>query len=173
MRPSKSPPTDRSTDRSTDRTPDRSPDRTDRACREAGSASLEFITAGLILLVPLVYLVLAMAALQGGSLALEGAARHAARVYVQAPSESEALARVNRVVEFAMADYGVTGTPSVWIECDRPGACLDRQSLVTVTIRTSVPMPLVPSFLTGTGAASIPIEASATQAVSRFWGAAP
>ncbi|HSP76545.1 MAG TPA: hypothetical protein VLO31_10065, partial [Cryobacterium sp.] len=52
----------------------------DRA--ERGSASLEFITAGLILLVPLVYLVLAMAALQGGALAVEGAARQAARVYV-------------------------------------------------------------------------------------------
>ena len=42
---------------------------------DEGSASLEFITAGMILLLPLVYLVLVMAALQGGSLAVEGAAR--------------------------------------------------------------------------------------------------
>lgn len=33
---------------------------------QGGSASLEFITAGLILLLPLVYLVVAMSALQGG-----------------------------------------------------------------------------------------------------------
>lgn len=140
---------------------------------EEGSASLEFITAGLILLVPLVYLILAMAALQGSSLALEGAARHAARVYVQAPSESAALVRVNRVVQFAMADYALHATPSVRIDCAGAGSCLTRQGLVTVTISTTVPMPLVPRFLGGAGAAGIPIEASATQTVSRFWGAAP
>ena len=51
---------------------------------EAGSASLEFLTVGVILLVPLVYLVLAMSAIQAGALAVEGAARQAARVAVQA-----------------------------------------------------------------------------------------
>ncbi|RNE59022.1 hypothetical protein [Cryobacterium tepidiphilum] len=146
---------------------------TDGLPSDGGSASLEFITAGLILLVPLVYLILAMAALQGGSLALEGAARHAARVFVQAPNESDARARVGRVVELALADYDVDATPSVQIQCDRPGPCLTRQGRVTVTIRAVVPMPLVPSFLGGTGAAGIPIEASATQTVSRFWGAVP
>jgi len=127
----------------------------------------------MILLVPLVYLILAMAALQGGSLALEGAARHAARVYVQAPSEADARARVDRVVAFALADYRVRSEPTVGIDCDGAGSCLTRQGRVTVTIRTVVPMPLVPDFLGGGGAAGIPIQASATQTVSRFWGALP
>ncbi|MDQ1574531.1 MAG: hypothetical protein QOH44_2090, partial [Actinomycetota bacterium] len=39
---------------------------------DGGSAALEFITAGLLLLVPLVYLILAMAAIQGGALSVEG-----------------------------------------------------------------------------------------------------
>ena len=48
-----------------------------------GSASLEFITVGLLLLVPLVYLVLTIAAVQGAALGVEGAARQASRVFVQ------------------------------------------------------------------------------------------
>lgn len=141
---------------------------------DAGSASLEFIGAGVILLVPLVYLILAMAALQGGSLAVEGAARHAARVYVQAPSEAEADARVSRAVAFAFDDYSVpTDASAIQIDCDGPGSCLARQRRVTVTVRTVVPLPLIPDFLAGSGPAGIPIEASATQTVSRFWGATP
>ena len=44
---------------------------TNRAERtgEEGSASLEFITAGLILLLPLVYLILTMSAIQGSCVA--------------------------------------------------------------------------------------------------------
>ena len=59
---------------------------------EDGSASLEFITAGMLLLLPLVYLVLTMAAIQAGAFAVEGAARQAARVYVQSGTVGEANA---------------------------------------------------------------------------------
>lgn len=62
---------------------------------ESGSASLEFVTVGVILLVPLVYLVLAVAAIQAGVLATEGAARHAARVYSLAPDDVRGATRSN------------------------------------------------------------------------------
>jgi hypothetical protein len=144
---------------------------------DRGSASLEFITTGLILLVPLVYLVLAMSALQGGALAVEGAARQAARVYVQAPNEAIALDRAQRAVDFALADYGLNaGDAHVTVDCAAGGGgCLTRRSPVTVTVRLRVSLPLVPDVLSLGGAASVPLEASATQTVSRFWraGTAP
>lgn len=147
--------------------------RTDRwpaLAGEAGSASLEFITVGLILLVPLVYLVLAMSVLQGGAFAVEGAARQAARVYVQAPSAAEAEARVERAVLVGLADYGVdAATAEVSIGCAGGGECLSRRSVVTVTVRVLVDLPLVPMVLTQTHGGRIPLEASATQTVSRFW----
>jgi len=138
---------------------------------ECGSASLEFITVGLILLVPLVYLVVAMSALQGGSLAVEGAARQAARVYVQAPDEATAAARAERAVRFALADYGIdAGSARVGIGCTDPtNGCLTRRNAVTVTVRVSVGLPLVPDVLSLQGGASVPVEATATQIVSRFW----
>ncbi|TFD89426.1 hypothetical protein E3T61_10955 [Cryobacterium lactosi] len=137
---------------------------------ERGSASLEFITAGLILLVPLVYLVLAMSVLQGGAFAVEGAARQAARVYVQAPSVGDAEARAERAVLVGLADYGIDATDAqVNITCAGDSVCLSRRSVVTVTVRVVVDLPFVPAVITQSNGGSVPLEASATQTVSRFW----
>jgi hypothetical protein len=140
--------------------------------REDGSASLEFLTAGLILLVPLTYLVIALSAIQGGALAVEGAARQAARVYVQSPDADEATARAARAVEFGLADYGIDAADaSVRIDCEFAGDCLIRRNTVTVTVTVLVPLPLVPDVLSLQDVASVPVQASATQTVSRFWSA--
>jgi len=134
---------------------------------ERGSASLEFLTVGVILLVPLVYLVLAVAAIQGGALAVEGAARQAARVAVLAGDPASADAAVNRVVRVALADYGVDGSEaSVVVDCDAD--CIEPGSRVHVSVAARVTLPLVPDFLSLDQAGSVPIEASATQTVSRF-----
>lgn len=140
---------------------------------DAGSASLEFITAGLILLVPLVYLVLAMSAIQAGALAAEGAARQAARVFVQSESVAAAHANAGRAVEFALADHGLDMTAaSVAVACrPSPGDCLARHSTVTVTVGVTVTLPLVPEAIVGDLPLSVPLQATATQQVSRFWGA--
>ena len=137
---------------------------------EAGSASLEFITAGMILLVPLVYLVLALSALQGGALAVEGAARQAARVYVQAPDEVTATERARRAVAFALEDHGLDpGDAEVQIECaGGTSRCLTSQGLVTVTVRIGIALPLVPDMLALNQSASVPMTAASTQMVSRF-----
>lgn len=137
-----------------------------------GSASLEFVTAGMILLVPIVYLVLTMSAIQAGALAVEGAARQAVRVFVQAEDVGSAQAAAIRAVEFALADHGVdSAAADISVSCSpRPGACLTRQGFVTVTVSVAVPLPLAPSVLHGSFPLGIPLGATATQQVSRFWG---
>lgn len=136
---------------------------------DTGSASLEFVTTGLILLVPLVYLVLVMSALQSGSFAVEGAARQAARVYVQSSDQAEASAAAQRAVEFALRDHGLDPAASgIRVDCDSE-PCLTRSGTVTVTVDVSVTLPLVPTALDLTVPLSVPLEASATQKVSRFW----
>jgi len=140
---------------------------------ECGTASLEFVTAGLVLLLPLVYLVLTMSALQGAALAVEGASRQAARVFVEAGSVSEANAAAERAVEFALADYGLDAADvDVSITCrPRAAACLTRRGFVTVEVGTRATLPLVPPVLDLDVGLSVPMSASATQQVSRFWGA--
>lgn len=141
---------------------------------EGGNASLEFVTTGMILLVPLVYLVLAVAAIQAGSLAIEGAARQAVRVFVQADSAESASSKAQRAVQFALADYGLDAAKAdVSVACSpTPTLCLKRLGLVTFTIRVSVALPLIPTFLTSNLPLSVPLEATATEQVSRFRGTA-
>lgn len=138
---------------------------------DEGSASLEFITAGMLLLVPLVYLVLVMSSLQAGAFAVEGAARQAARVYVQSATVAEANAAAARAVEFALADYGLPSTAvSVSVSCQpNPSSCLQRRGYVTVVVSTTVPLPLVPAVLDVETPLAVTLQSTATQQVSRFW----
>lgn len=140
---------------------------------DEGSAALEFVTAGFLLLIPLVYLVLAMAAIQGGALSVEGASRQAARVFVQAKDAGSAQAGAQTAVEFALDDFGLRKADStVSISCrPNPAVCLTRRGFVTVTVTASVPLPLVPNVLALKTPLSIPMRATSTEQVSRFWGA--
>lgn len=139
---------------------------------ETGSASLEFITVGLVLLVPLVYLAIAMAAIQAGALAVEGAARQAARVFVQSSTPSDARQSAIRAVEFALADHGVDPTSvGIHVTCQpQPNNCLARRGFVTVSVDLTVALPLVPEVIVGDFPLAVPLHAQATQQVSRFWG---
>jgi hypothetical protein len=138
---------------------------------EEGSASLEFITAGMLLLLPVVYLVLVMAAVQAGALAVEGAARQAARVFVQGETVATATAQAERAIQFALADYGLdSADATVAVSCSPdPSRCLTRLGTVTFDVGVSVALPLVPPGLTIDAPLAIPLEATATQQVSRFW----
>lgn len=133
-----------------------------------GSASLEFLTAGMILLVPLVYLVLAVSAIQAGAFAAEGAARQAARVFVQASDLGSAQASAERALQFALADHDITSGARLAVTCSR-SPCLTRQGFVTVTVDLTVPLPLVPPVLVGDFPLAVPLHATATEQVSRFW----
>ncbi|WP_165308018.1 TadE family protein [Agromyces binzhouensis] len=137
---------------------------------EAGSASLEFLTVGMILLVPLVYLVLAMASIQAAALGVEGAARQAARVAVLRTDAGEPSASVDRTVRVVLADYGVdAGAASVMVECSGP--CTASGTRVSVAVGAAVALPLVPQVLASRGIGTVRLEARATQTVSRFAGA--
>ncbi|CAN5232887.1 hypothetical protein BH11ACT4_BH11ACT4_12010 [soil metagenome] len=147
--------------------------RSKRWAADDGSASLEFVTVGMILLLPLVYLILVVAAVQAGALATESAARQAARVFVQSTDSAAAQAAASTAIGFALADHGIDpAAATVAVTCSpRPGACLTRRGFVTVTVDIAVPLPLAPAVLTGGFPLSIPLHATATQQVSRFWGA--
>jgi hypothetical protein len=140
-----------------------------RSC-DRGSAPLEFLGAGLFLLLPMVYLILTMAQVQAGALAVEGAARHAARVFVRAALPADAESAASSAIEFTLADYGIDpGASTIQIECTpNPAHCLERRGFVTVTVSVSVPLPLAPTVLGSPAPLSVPLSGTATQQVSRF-----
>lgn len=143
------------------------------ALDDHGSAALEFILVGLLLLVPVVYLVVTLGLIQGQSLGAEAAARHMARAISTASDAAEAGARAELVLDAVVAEYGLDReSVDVSLAC-RPvsSPCPQAGATMIVTLRTSVPLPLVPPVLGLEQLASIPIEATSAQKVSRLWGA--
>ncbi|MFC7789319.1 TadE family protein [Microbacterium sp. MAHUQ-60] len=139
---------------------------------DAGSAALEFITVGVLLLVPLVYLVLALGGIQEQTLGVEAAARHTARVIGQAPDAETAAARGDAVLASTIREYGLDADAvDVQISC-RPstGTCPTAGATVIVTVSTRVSLPLMPPLFGLDRIAAIPVEAQSAQRTSRLWG---
>jgi hypothetical protein len=137
---------------------------------DRGSAALEFVTAGVLLLVPLVYLVLALSAIQGAALATEGAARQAARVYVRADDDASGRREARAAVDVALADQGV---PPYGIALDitctpDPRACHAARSLVRVSVRVAAELPLAPPAAGPDAPGAVPVRGTADERVSVF-----
>jgi Flp pilus assembly protein TadG len=138
---------------------------------DGGSAALEFIFAGLILLVPVVYLVVALGQIQGQSLGVESGARHIARAVATATDAVDADVRAKAVLDTVARQYGLEPDRiEIDVTCaGAASACPSAGATVIVTVRTSVSLPLVPPVLGLDRVASVPVEGSAAQKVSRFW----
>ncbi len=136
---------------------------------ERGSAALEFIMVGLLLLVPLVYLIVALGIIQGQSLGAEAAARHIARAVSTATDPQDARARAGAVVAAVREEYGLDDV-DLALACSPSGAICPRAgATLHVRVRTRVALPLVPPVLDLDRLTAVPIEASAAHKVSRFW----
>ncbi len=133
---------------------------------EEGSAVLEFVVLGVLLLIPVVYLVLTVGQLQGGSFAVVGAADQAAKVFVAAPTAEEAHARARAAALLTLSDFHFAEEQaSIEITCD--AECLTPGSSVQVMVRLDVPLPLLPDFM-GSNPSVATVDAVAVQIVERF-----
>lgn len=136
---------------------------------EQGSASLEFISAGILLLIPLVYLVLSVSVVQAASLATEGAARHGARVFIDSSDLATAQTRAQAAVLSSLSDYGIPINVSrVRIQCQNPSKCLQAGSAVNVSVESSVALPGIPAILGLEQLAKVNLKSESTMIVSRF-----
>jgi hypothetical protein len=139
---------------------------------DRGSAALEFILVGVLLLVPIVYLILALGAIQEQTLGTESGARHIARVLAEAPDATVAREHADAVLRSIVGEYGLDrDRVELAVAClPAGGPCPRAGATLVVTVRTRVALPLVPPVLGLDGTASVPVEASSAQRVSRLWG---
>lgn len=148
-------------------------ERLSRARDDDGSAVLEFVTLGVLLLVPVVYLVVCLGQVQAASFAVEGASREAARVLARAPDEHEAAQRVEAVVALALRDQGLGGAddprPSVEVVCSAE-PCTAPETRVSVTVEVDVVLPGVPAFVDAVVPTRVPVRATGESVVERFAG---
>lgn len=133
---------------------------------DRGSAALEFLGVGVILLVPLLYLVLALGSVQGAVMATTTAAREAVRI-VAAEGDRD---RAADAVAVAVRDFGIEpDRVRTRVECD-DGPCSRRDALVVATVRTDVSLPFVPALFGLDHALVVPVECQAAQRIDRFGG---
>ena len=140
------------------------PRRADRARHGArddhGTALIEVTWLAILLMVPLLYIVLAVFEVQRSAFAVSAATRSAGRAYVLAPDEATARARAEAAAGVALTDQDLSiaeGTMVVTCSPD-PGDCLSPGSVVEVRISYPVALPLMPTALGG-NTPSIRVEA--------------
>ena len=132
---------------------------------EQGSAVVEFVFLALLLMVPLVYFVITVGQIQGGSFAVVGAADQAAKVYVAQPDASTAQSTAEQAVALALSDFGHQAERASLVTTCNPSDCQAAGTTVTVTVSLTIPLPFVP-FAEGLTATRV--EASSTQIVGRY-----
>jgi len=122
-----------------------------------------------LLLVPTVYLVLALARIQAGVFATEGAARSAARTFTAAQTETAGRAAAATVVRYALTDQGFADDPigATTVSCAAT-PCLTPGSAVSVTVEIVVPLPGVPRFVAAAIPAAVPVSATHTAIVDEY-----
>ena len=136
---------------------------------ERGSALVELSWLGILLLVPLRWIVVSVVDVQRGAFGVSGAARAAGRAYALAPTDAEGRQRANAAARQALEDQGVHGAPvSVTITCSPyPHDCHSGTSVITVRVASRVDLPLLPSFLGG-HAPSFALDATHTVPIGQF-----
>lgn len=123
--------------------------------RDEGSALVEFVLVGVVLLVPIVYLVMFAAKVQRVSFAATGAVRDAGRAYATAGSDAAGRARAHLATRLAMAGSRVDWTPEGLTVACTPEPCTYAPGS-TVTVRLAVDVPLL-------GLGVVPVRAHHTE----------
>lgn len=122
-----------------------------RSRPERGTMLIEFTWLGILLLIPLVYILISVFEVQRGAFAVTAASRAAGRAYSIAPSMEEGQQRARAAAGLALRDQGIPGDRfDLVVSCHPvPSQCLSPGSTVSVTITSHVDLPLMPRVLGG------------------------
>lgn len=140
-----------------------------RPMGERGSALVELTWLGILLLIPMLWIVMSVFEVQRGAFGVSAAARAAGRAYALAPTDAEGKRRAEQVARQALADQGLKNVPlDVLVSCTPyPANCHSGTSIITVRIATRVELPLMPEVLGG-NAPSFALDATHTVPIGQF-----
>ncbi len=140
-----------------------------RARDERGSALVELSWLGLLLLVPMLWILVSVFEVQRGAFGVSTAARSAGRAYALAPNDAAGQARAEAVVRRALEDQGLDGAPfTVRVTCTPfPANCHSGTSVITVLVSTRVELPLLPDLFGG-DAPGFALDATHTVPIGQY-----
>ena len=131
-----------------------------------GNALVEFVYLAVLLLIPLVYVLLAVFQVQSAAFGVTEASRQAGRAYARAADPATGEATATAAARLALQDQGIDwdGTPEL---CGGEGCSLAPGATVRTRVRYTVQLPFVGSIF-GKGRAGIPVTGVHTEVVDRF-----
>ena len=133
---------------------------------DQGNALVEFTYLAVLLMVPLVYVLLAVFQVQRAAFGVTEAARQAGRAYARADTVEIGQRRATAAVGLVMADQGLRDSPAPAFRC-LGGPCLGPGTRVRTTLTYRVHLPLLGRVLGGDGG-TIPVTATHTEYVDRY-----
>ncbi len=131
---------------------------------DGGTAIIEFVFVAVIVMLPLVYLVVAVASVQRNELAVSQAAREAGRAFATSETTDQALVRASVAARIALRDQGLPDDAALRYvgagsDCaDEPPAVspqLRPGAEFTICVTRYVSIPAVPNVLAGKGITTI------------------
>jgi Flp pilus assembly protein TadG len=129
---------------------------------DSGTAIIEFIFVAIIVMVPLMYLIVAVASVQRSELAVSQAAGETGRAFATAAEPGGAMARARAAVHLALHDEGLPDDAllrfvSVTGSCTGPAVVptLAPGTQFTVCVTRHTGIPAIPRFLTGKGITTV------------------
>jgi hypothetical protein len=125
---------------------------------QSGSALVEVTWLGIVLLLPMVWIVLSVSDVQRGSFGVTAAARSAGRAFALAPDDAIGRKQARAAAAVALADQGLGESDwTIEVGCPPLSDCHVGGAVVMVRIETQVALPFIPEFLGG--AAKFRLEA--------------
>lgn len=148
-----------------------------RITDDAGAAVVEFVFVAVLLMVPVVYLIVALAHIQGATFAAQAAARDGSRAAVVGgvdalreggtSPEAERAARrhAGAVMAVTLADFRV-GDSAFEVSCTS-SPCLEPGGDVVVDVTVTVELPVIGSLLPS---AAVTVSSSSSSPVDGYAG---
>ncbi len=129
---------------------------------DRGTATVEFVWWSLLLLVPLVYVLLAVFDTQRAAYGVSAASRAAALAFLQSSDVASGQQRARVAADAALSDQGVDAA-SVRVTClPTPAACFQPGSSVRVVVRATQRLPLTPKVL-GSQLGGVTVDSTHTE----------
>lgn len=134
---------------------------------DAGNALVEFVYLSVLLMIPLVYLLLAVFRVQSAAFGVTEAARQAGRAYARSDDPAAAQVVGTKAAQLALQDQGIafTGAPSF---CGGSGCSLEPGATVRTEVTYTVKLPFIGGIFGDDGLAGIPVTGVHTEVVDRF-----
>ncbi len=131
-----------------------------------GNALVEFTYLAVLLMIPLVYVLLAVFEVQRAAFGVTEAARQAGRAYARSADPAAGAAVGLQAARLALADQGISwsGAPQY---CGGSGCPLTPGSTVQTRVSYTVQLPFVGGIF-GEGRGGIPVTGVHTEVVDRF-----